>query len=197
VEVEGRLPKRPINGVEVGGRFDRLDYHAASDTWRVYDYKSFDTLREPADEHLTKLKSNSRQNPDFQFTRTETLKSGKTKENTYRWDDLQLAVYHRNLSEVDGRVHGHRLEVGYIILPSAGESQAAIWADFEQIKDHAAAAIDLICRRIAQGGPADFQPAAKPAPYPILPAFRRRKPDQVLDPTRLGVVGPADQEDAR
>ena len=197
VEVEGRLPKMPINGVEVGGRFDRLDYHAASDTWRVYDYKSFDTLREPADEHLTKLKSNSRQNPDFQFTRTETLKSGKTKENTYRWDDLQLAVYHRNLSEVDGRVHGHRLEVGYIILPSAGESQAAIWADFEQIKDHAAAAIDLICRRIAQGGPADFQPAAKPAPYPILPAFRRRKPDQVLDPTRLGVVGPADQEDAR
>ena len=198
IEVEGRLPKMTLKcGVEVGGRFDRLDYHAATDTWRVYDYKSFDEIKEPGKVHATKLKSNSRQNPDFHFTRTEALKSGKTKDYTYRWDDLQLAVYHRNLSDLDSRVHGHRLEVGYIILPSAGEAAAVIWEDFDEVKDFAAAAIDRICERISGGQPKDFQPAAKPGPYPVLEAFKRRKADQYLDPTRLGAVRGEDQEAAR
>jgi len=188
VEVEGRLPKLTAHGVEVGGRFDRLDYHAATDTWRVYDYKSFDDIKDPAKVHATKLKSNSRQNPDFQYVRTETLKSGKSKEYTYRWDDLQLAVYYRNLSEKDGRVHGHRLEVGYIILPSADEAQAVIWEDFDEVRDFAAAAIDRVCERIAGGQPKDFQPAPKPAPYPVLEAFKGRKAAQYLDLTRLGAI---------
>ena len=197
IEVEGRLPKMTCHGVEVGGRFDRLDYHAASDTWRVYDYKSFDEIKEPGKVHATKLKSNSRQNPDFHFTRTEALKSGKTKDYTYRWDDLQLAVYYRNLSDKDARIHGRRLEVGYIILPSAGEAAAVIWEDFPEVKDFAAAAIDRICERIASGQPKDFQPAAKPGPYPVLEAFKRRKTEQYLDPTRLGAVRGEDQEAAR
>lgn len=194
VEVEGSLPKVIAHGVEVGGRFDRLDYHAATDTWRVYDYKSFDEIKDPAKVHATKLKSNSRQNPDFQYVRTETLKSGKSKEYTYRWDDLQLAVYYRNLSEKDGRVHGHRLEVGYIILPSADEAQAVIWEDFDEVRDFAAAAIDRVCERIAGGQPKDFQPAPKPAPYPVLEAFKSRKAEQYLDTTRLGAV--RDQKEA-
>jgi hypothetical protein len=198
IEVEGRLPKMTLKcGVEVGGRFDRLDYHAASDTWRVYDYKSFDEIKEPGKVHATKLKSNSRQNPDFHFTRTEALKSGKAKDYTYRWDDLQLAVYYRNLSDKDARIHGHRLEVGYIILPSAGEAAAVIWEDFAEVKDFAAAAIDRICERIASGQPKDFQPAAKPGPYPVLEAFKRRKAEQYLDPTRLGAVRGEDQEATR
>ncbi len=195
VEVEGRLPKLIAHGVEVGGRFDRLDYHAATDTWRVYDYKSFDEIKDPAKVHATKLKSNSRQNPDFHYeiTKVVTVKKGKktTEESrtyTYRWDDLQLAVYYRNLSEKDGRVHGHRLEVGYIILPSADEAQAVIWEDFDEVKDFAAAAIDRICERISCGQPKDFQPAPKPAPYPVLEAFKSRKAEQYLDPTRLGAI---------
>ena len=194
VEVEGRLPKVTAHGVEVGGRFDRLDYHAATDTWRVYDYKSFDEIKDPAKVHATKLKSNSRQNPDFQYVRTETLKSGKSKEYTYRWDDLQLAVYYRNLSEKDGRVHGHRLEVGYIILPSADEAEAVIWKDFDEVRDFAAAAIDRVCERISGGQPKDFQPAPKPAHYPVLEAFKSRKAEQYLDPTRLGAI--RDQKEA-
>lgn len=195
VEVEGRLPKMVRHGIEVGGRFDRLDYHAASDTWRVYDYKSFDDIREPAKVHTTKLKSNSRQNPDFhyQITKTVAVKKGKKtveeqRTENYRWNDLQLAVYHRNLSEVDARVIGHRLEVGYIILPSVEAAQAVIWEGFDEIKEFAAAAIDRVCERIAGGQPKDFQPAAKPGPYPVLAAFKGRKVEQYLDPTRLGVV---------
>jgi hypothetical protein len=181
--------------VEVGGRFDRLDYHAATDTWRVYDYKSFDEIKDPAKVHTTKLKSNSRQNPDFQYelTKIVTVKKGKKtveeeRTSTHRWDDLQLAVYYRNLSEKDGRVHGHRLEVGYIILPSADEAQAVIWEDFDEVKDFAAAAIDRVCERISGGQPKDFQPATKPAPYPVLEAFKGRKAAQYLDPTRLGAI---------
>lgn len=204
IEVEGRLPKMTCHGVEVGGRFDRLDYHAASDTYRVYDYKSFDEIKEPGKTHATKLKSNSRQNPDFHFELTKVVQVKKGKKvveeertSTYRWDDLQLAVYHRNLSDKDARVHGHRLEVGYIILPSAGEAAAVIWEDFDEVKDFAAGAIDRICERIAGGQPKDFQPAAKPGPYPVLEAFKRRKADQYLDVTRLGATRADETEAAR
>ena len=89
------------------------------------------------------------------------------------------------------------MEVGYIILPSAGEAAAVIWEDFPEVKDFAAAAIDRICERIAGGQPKDFQPAAKPGPYPVLEAFKRRKAEQYLDPTRLGAVRGEDKEVAR
>jgi hypothetical protein len=51
IEVEGRLPKVGIHGVEVVDGSTALDYHAASDTWRVYDYKSFDEIKDPAKIH--------------------------------------------------------------------------------------------------------------------------------------------------
>ncbi len=194
VEVEGRLPKLSINGVDVGGRFDRLDHHAETGTWRVYDYKSFDEVKDPAKVHLTKLRANSRQNPDFQYEITETVaKKGKKggeeqKVTAYRWDDLQLAVYHRNLSEKDARIHGQRLQVGYIVLPAAGEAEALVWEDYEEVKPFADTAIDRICERIARGQPKDFQPAPKPAPYPVLEAFKGRKSELFMETKRLGAV---------
>jgi hypothetical protein len=56
------------------------------------------------------------------------------------------------------------------------------------VKAFADQAIDRICQRIAGGQPNDFQPAAKPADYPVLTAYKGRKAEQYMDTTRLGVV---------
>ena len=62
------------------------------------------------------------------------------------------------------------------------------------MREFAAAAIDRVCERIAGGQPKDFQPAPKPAPYPVLEAFKSRKAEQFLDLTRLGAI--RDQKEA-
>ena len=108
--------------------------------------------------------------------------------STFRWDDLQLSVYHRNLTEKDARIHGRPLQVGYIVLPATGQAEALVWENYEEVKAHADAAIDRICERIAKIQPKHFQPAPKPARYPVLEAYKGRKPELYMDIRRLGDI---------
>lgn len=193
VEVEGRLPALNIQGMEVGGRFDRLDYNAASKTWRVYDYKSFDKVESPEDRHVTKHRKGNRENPDFEYVVTTVKEDAKGKKtpkiDRYRWDDLQLPVYYRNLTEAHPRVHGERLEVGYIILPSDGEAVAEIWPDYAaKMAEHATQAIDTAVRKILEENPENFTPVASGVKYPVLEAFSRRRAADYMDLTLLGTV---------
>lgn len=197
VQVEGQLPVIKIKGVEVGGRYDRLDYHAASDTWRVYDYKSFDKVQTPEDKHIKKHRKGNRETPDFEYQVTviteKTSKTGKTKTETkitrYRWDDLQLPVYYRNLFEGDARIQGKHLEVGYIILPAKGEAVAEIWPDYAgAISAHAVRAIDNVIAKILENNPANFAPIDGKTKYPVLTSLSRRKPEDYMDIAHLGTV---------
>jgi hypothetical protein len=56
------------------------------------------------------------------------------------------------------------------------------------VKPFADTAIDCICERITRGQPKDFQPAPKPAPYPVLEAFKGRKSELFMETKRLGAV---------
>ena len=197
VQVEGQLPVIKVKEVEIGGRYDRLDYHAASDTWRVYDYKSFDKLQTPEAKHIKKHRKGNRETPDFEYqvtvTTETTLKSGKIKTETkvtrYRWDDLQLPVYYRNLFEGDARIQGKHLEIGYIILPAKGKAVAEIWPEYAgAIAGHAIKAIDNVIAKILENKPENFAPVTSTVKYPVLAAFDRREPEDYMDVTQLGTV---------
>ena len=197
VQVEGQLPVITIKGVEIGGRYDRLDYHAASDTWRVYDYKSFDKIQTPVDKHIKKHRKGNRETPDFEYqvsvTTETTLKSGKIKTETkvtrYRWDDLQLPVYYRNLFEGDARIQGKHLEIGYIILPAKGQAVTEIWPDYAgSIAGHAIKAIDNVIAKILENKPENFAPVDGKTKHPVLASLSRRNPEDYMDISLLGSV---------
>jgi len=186
-----------VKEVEIGGRYDRLDYHAASDTWRVYDYKSFDKVQTPEAKHIKKHRKGNRETPDFEYqvtvTTEKTSKTGKVKTETkvtrYRWDDLQLPVYYRNLFEGDARIQGKNLEVGYIILPAKGGAVAEIWPGYAgSISGHAIKAIDNVIAKILENNPETFAPIEGKTKYPVLESLSRRKPEDFMDITLLGTV---------
>lgn len=187
-EVEGTLPTLEINGVKVGGRYDRLDYHEESKSYRVYDYKTFDDVERPEARHFGKVtKRNEKQNIDFQF-HVEGNETGKGKPIIEVWRDLQLPVYHHNLSTAaDSPIKGCELEVGYIILPANGSASAQIWANYGGYSEHALRAIELITQRLRDAKP-EFFKFEKKAPYPVYENFSKRKPEAYLDVNKLGTT---------
>jgi hypothetical protein len=197
VKVEGQLPALDISGLEIGGRYDRLDHHAATDSWRVYDYKSFDTVQTPESKHVKKHRKGNRETPEFEYqvtvTTEKTSKTGKTKTETkvhrYRWDDLQLPVYYRNLFAGDPRIQGKPLEVGYIILPAKGEAVAEIWPKYAgDIAGHATLAINNVVKKILENKPENFAPIEGKTKHPVLAALSRRQPADYMDIALLGTV---------
>ena len=197
VQVEGQLPVINVAGIEIGGRYDRLDHHAATDSWRVYDYKSFDKVQTPEDKHIKKHRKGNRETPDFEYqvtvTTEKTSKTGKTKTETkvhrYRWDDLQLPVYYRNLFEGDARIQGKHLEIGYIILPAKDEAVAEIWPQYAgEIAGHAIKAIDNAVKKILENKPENFAPIEGKAKHPVLESLSRRNPTDYMDISLLGTV---------
>ena len=187
-EVEGMLPTLEINGVKVGGRYDRLDYHEESKSFRVYDYKTFDSVEGPEGRHFGKVtKRNEKQNIDFQFhVEGNDTKGGKPKIEV--WRDLQLPVYHHNLSTAeDSPTRGYELEVGYIILPANGNASPEIWANYAGYSEHALRAIELITQRLRDAKPEFFKFERKAA-YPVYENFSKRKPEAYLDVNKLGTT---------
>ena len=184
--VEENLPTIEINGMQVGGRYDRLDYNAQTGMWRVYDYKSFNEIESPENRHFTVLsKSNMRRNPDFQFP--SGVKNSKGVMLEARWEDLQLPVYYHNLIEGDTRLASGKLEIGYIVLPSEGEAKSCIWENYEQVEAYANTAIALIVDRILKASPELFKFERNGA-YPVFPNFSKRKPESYMDVAKLGTA---------
>ena len=195
VACEGHLPDVMIESittegvkmgkVKVGGRFDRLDFNPLTKTWRVYDYKTYDDLEDndPQTRHVTELKNaNSTRRPGFEFSL-----DGKT----YRWDELQLPVYYHNLRNAYGDhiKEDHKLEVGYIILPSEGPAQALIWEGYaENFSEHGKKAIEAAVARLLSEDPALFAPKDTATKYPTLEHLKGRKPHAYMQTDLLGKV---------
>jgi hypothetical protein len=184
--VEGMNPEGKVIGkVKVGGRFDRLDFNPSTKTWRVYDYKTFDDLKgnDPQTKHVTEIKNgNSTRRPGFEF-----IVDGKT----YRWNELQLPVYYHNLRKdyKEQIKDDHKIEVGYIILPSEGTAQALIWNGYaEKFSEHGEAAIKNAVGRLLSEDPAIFAPKQTNSKYPTLEHLDGRKPDAYMLTELLGQV---------
>jgi hypothetical protein len=154
-------------------------------------------VQSPEDKHVKKHRKGNRETPDFEYQVTETIektsKAGKTKTETkvhrFRWDDLQLPVYYRNLFEGDPRIQGKHLEIGYIVLPAKGAAVAEIWPDYAgSIAGHATKAIDNVIAKILENKPENFAPIDGKAKHPVLESLSRRNPEDYMDITLLGTV---------
>jgi len=185
--VEGILPSVTIEGIAVGGRYDRLDYNPRLKKWRVYDYKSFNEIKTPEQKHIKLLsKSNMRRNPEFQFPSTKTNSDGDVTYD-FRWDNLQLPVYFNNLVNRYKDINTSNLEVGYIVLPAEGDAEALIWEDYQAIAPRAEEAIKKILKRILKPDPESFK-FTRNSDYPVFPNFSKRKPESYMDITKLGTT---------
>ncbi len=124
---------------ELRGRIDRIDVHEAEGRWAIWDYKSSDTPKKPANTHCKK---------DV-------------------WVDLQLPLYRYLAASVDSDVKSvleidGRIQLGYIQLPKSVDGvkfEPAEWAlaDLASADDRARGVIRDIRAEL-------FTPPTEPPP---------------------------------
>ena len=191
LEVEGKLPEIDLaDGCTLRGRFDRLDANADGRRFRVYDYKSFGRAKRPEGTHLVESQASGELGC---FEIPSTAKKPKQKLVGKRWKDLQLPAYDLALTAGRPEIGQGQLETGYLCL--SGEENPAtiqVWDDFaETYRVHARECMVEIARRLARAGREAFQPAAKPAKYPVLGQLAGRRPGTVINLETLGATGSA------
>jgi ATP-dependent helicase/nuclease subunit B len=120
VRVESKFELSLGDGLPViSGRIDRIDQHADGRV-RVLDYKTSDTMKEPAAAHIRTAKPADAERPDWLCF---TDAAGKTR----AWSDLQLPLYRRAVAAE----FGDAVACGYFSLPkAAGETAVVEWPDF-------------------------------------------------------------------
>ncbi len=192
VEGEFKLPPE-ILGMEVKGKFDRLDHNPDTGEWRVFDYKTFSYHKNPTKTHFTKAALGD----PFVSNVTKRKKDDTVDGNKdIRWKDLQLPVYHfalRNLPEDWPEIaREQKLHLGYLCLPArAKDTRVEIWKHYET--DHREAAestIRAVIAKIKEGGPDHFAPSAEGSDYPLLKALNGRPMHKYLNIAQLGGTRP-------
>lgn len=123
-----------LDGFHLYGRIDRIDRNTHTGTWRVYDYKTFDTPATPAEKHT----ETRRDNP-FPFLAVEII-SGKGKTLHRTWADFQLPLYREFLrAGFPECAPSDSIELAYALLPeTAGSAGVAVWERYSD-ELHAAA----------------------------------------------------------
>lgn len=118
--------------VYLSARVDRIDYHPATETWAVFDYKTGDTGEDPERTHR------------------------KGRGGNKVWVDLQLPLYRRvlpSLQDRDGRpvmagAPTGPVRLGYLLLPRDLEAETACFADWAagELEEAEAVARDVVRR---------------------------------------------------
>jgi ATP-dependent helicase/nuclease subunit B len=189
--VEGDLPEDDSLGINIIGSFDRLDFNTRTGEWRVYDYKTFNYAKNPANTHTATGHAGE---PFIAEVRNRNRKGEDTGEmKLIRWKDLQLPVYHRALKQgwpgigKDGILH-----VGYLCLPSkVSDTGEKVWAHYHtDFMNGAEAQIHRVIEAIKQGGKDAYQPSDDGSEYPILAALNGRRMKEYLNIDQLGGIRP-------
>jgi ATP-dependent helicase/nuclease subunit B len=187
--VEGDLPEDDSLGINIIGSFDRLDFNTRTGEWRVYDYKTFNYAKNPANTHTATGHAGE---PFIAEVRKRNKKGEDTGEmKLIRWKDLQLPVYHRSLKQgwpgigKDGILH-----VGYLCLPSkVSDTGEKVWAHYHtDFMNGAEAQIHRVIEAIKQGGKDAYQPSDDGSEYPILAALNGRRMKEYLNIDQLGGI---------
>ena len=187
--VEGDLPEDEILGVKIIGSFDRLDFNTRTGEWRVYDYKTFNYAKNPANTHTATGYAGE---PFIAEVRKRNKKGEDTGEmKLIRWKDLQLPVYHRSLKQgwpgigKDGILH-----VGYLCLPAkVSDTGEEVWQHYHaDFMTAAETQIHQVVEAIKQGGKDAYQPSEDGSDYPILAALKGRRMKEYLNLDQLGGV---------
>ncbi len=143
--------ERPLSmterGVTVRGRADRLDYHAASDTWRIIDYKTWDRVGK--NDGLDRFLSSGQ--ADIETAAQRGLAAFTFADKPRVWTDLQLPLY--LLMAQAGAIvpAGAKVECGYFVLgETEAETVCRAW-NFEPARDDAVAAVRWVIDRVRAG----------------------------------------------
>lgn len=160
-----------IDGWEIRGKIDRIDFHPPTGRWRVLDYKTGDKAETPERKHLRQYRKADRTWPP-DYARFE---SGKVR----WWTNLQLPLYRALLVEL-GR-SAATVECGYFNLPrTIAETRVELWGGFDE-------AVDLSAMACVRGVLADidrnrFWPPNPDVAYDELEEFLQPSAEAIIDP---------------
>ena len=143
--------ERPLelteHGLAIRGRADRLDYHAASGTWRIIDYKTWDRLGK--DDGVDRFVSSGK--ADLEAAAQRGLSPFSFAGKPRVWTDLQLPLYLLMAQAGAAVPDGAQVECGYFVLgETESETVCKSW-DFESCRDDAVAAIRWVLGRVKAG----------------------------------------------
>lgn len=138
---DGRLS---LAGLAVRGTIDRIERNEKTGRWRVLDYKTAETAKDPLEAHVRFLRAIDAAGLPV----AEARIPGGTRER--RWIDLQLPLYRWAVSEVLGV---RDVELGYFNLPKAlTETAITPWnAEDEDLQESALACATAIAEAVVTG----------------------------------------------
>lgn len=179
LQVEGKLEADSGNPLMVGplalsGMIDRIEQHIETGALRILDYKTFSTLKKPAQTHFGPTSRNWLPAALIEI-------EGKPK----AWTDLQLPLYRRILEHwYPEETAQHLPEVAYFVLPSdPNESGIYRFAELNEA-DHYEAAMtcaEKVVESIAGGVYWPPQPFRGNWDDPLTPLFTNGDPEHCID----------------
>ncbi|MFM7182120.1 MAG: PD-(D/E)XK nuclease family protein [Verrucomicrobiales bacterium] len=158
-------PQWSVGGAQVSMVLDRVDFHPASRTWRVLDYKT-GSVKSVEKEHLEN-------HADWKSVLGELLPPRGKGRTPLRWKNVQLPLYAAFLRQSGengpGVEPGDTIETGYVLLSrAASETGFSIWDGYDASLEASALEWSAeVVRRLRAGifGPPTIQPG-KPPPEP-------------------------------
>lgn len=178
LEAEGN-DNLQVGTLKLSGMIDRIDQHAETGALRIMDYKTFSSLKKPAEKHIGPHSHNWL--PEAQLE----LPSGKTK----NWISLQLPLYRKILEHWHPKETGaHRPETAYFVLPSdPSESGIYIFDELseESVYEAAQACAEMVAARITSGVFWPPQPFRGSWDDPLAPLFTNGAPKNCIHPDSI------------
>lgn len=129
--------------VTLHGQIDRVDFNAATNTWRIIDYKTGASGRGPNETHYAVDRATG-----------EIV-----------WGDFQLPIYRLMAREALGLATEAPLELAYVTLPAEGQAALKPFADPTGEADTEAALRDTVAKILSLGKeplPAEVGPYGNP-----------------------------------
>ncbi|MBT3378242.1 MAG: hypothetical protein HN742_38320 [Lentisphaerae bacterium] len=112
------------NGWKIRGTIDRIDRHSETGQWRVLDYKTSESAKDPKSEHLgAPPKAEGEPPPEYQLIEVADRRG---KMGLRRWRDLQLPLYCLAWQQTAGSTAP--VAAGYFALPrTPADTQISPW----------------------------------------------------------------------
>jgi ATP-dependent helicase/nuclease subunit B len=163
-----------LEGPEISGKIDRLDFHEELG-WCVLDYKTSAKAANPEEAHLAFLRKNASWPPEFAHVAPEPAKV-----RSRRWVDLQLPLY-RYVAGLALGASFKQTRLAYFNVPQiASEAGVQEWVDYSrELEDAMLGCARGVQRAIAHGC---FWPPNPHPQYDDLEELLALHPESVIDP---------------
>jgi DNA-binding Lrp family transcriptional regulator len=180
LEVDNDAPL-PIGPLQLTGTIDRIEQNALTGTLRVIDYKTFSSVKKPAETHFAPASHNWMSAAQVEVSTTRGI-ANKT------WKNLQLPLYRKILEHwYPKQCAEHPPEMAYFVLPS-DPNESDIYPFDELSEELYLKAIDCaiaITQNIAKGH--FWPPQAFRGSWddPVAPIFVNGSPEDCIAPETI------------